>query len=87
MIYRPGCRFREPFVVQSNPATRHADNMFALEMIPSLNRIPSKRYSLPWFARWVERFELIPVDFQCHNCTTVLPDWTSLVNHVCRRTS
>jgi hypothetical protein len=72
MIYRPGCRYREPAVVQSNPATRHADNLFALDMLPSLNTIPGMRY---------------PVDLQCHNCDHTLPDWTALVNHVCRRTT
>ena len=34
----------------SNPATRHADNLIALELIVSMPAIPAKRYPLTWFA-------------------------------------
>lgn len=36
-----------------NPATRHADNMIALELIVAAPAVPAKRYPLPGFALYV----------------------------------
>ena len=46
----------------SNPATRHADNMIALELIVPAPAIPWKRYPLPLFKWAVVLGELADTD-------------------------